>query len=163
MKCKSCGAELMEGIIFCPECGERNDVEEAQKQKEESNVPQKYCPQCGAVNIQDAGFCVNCGFSFTEDMTPQKKEKKNVHWKKSYTAVVAVVIIIGMAIFAGQYLFAGKSSSQKLLYLKDNEINIMTGKKPNVIQDDFAENAVGYTQSYYPIRFSEDGNYTEKK
>ena len=77
MKCKSCGAELMEGIIFCPECGERNDVEEAQKQKEESNVPQKYCPQCGAVNIQDAGFCVNCGFSFTEDMTPQKKEKKN--------------------------------------------------------------------------------------
>ena len=159
MKCKSCGAELMEGIIFCPECGERNDVEEAQKQKEESNVPQKYCPQCGAVNIQDAGFCVNCGFSFTEDMTPQKKEKKNVHWKKSYTAVVAVVIIIGMAIFAGQYLFAGKSSSQKLLYLKDNEINIMTGKKPNVIQDDFAENAVGYTQSYYPIRFSEDGKY----
>lgn len=33
MKCKNCGAELMEGIVFCPECGEKNEISEQSEVK----------------------------------------------------------------------------------------------------------------------------------
>ena len=50
MKCTSCGAELSEGIKFCPECG--NKVELLQK---------RFCRECGCEYTEGTKFCPACG------------------------------------------------------------------------------------------------------
>ena len=107
MKCKNCGAELTEGILFCPECGEKNEISEQMEQhtmqetadlvpetaqavtlsKEpvasdaqpsaNAPVPKKYCPQCGTENEADAVFCGNCGFSFTGNPSADAQANAN--------------------------------------------------------------------------------------
>lgn len=205
MKCKNCGAELMEGIIFCPECGEKNetdgqneyqpDQEEVKQgtedivsettepvglnrepqpdpaQEEKQEISKKYCPQCGTENVEDAVFCGNCGFSFTGLTSTGKPEKqKKSGLKKVLIAAAAVAGVVALGFGAYTVFSAGgivgnnnnKDTSKKLLYLKDNEINIVAGKKPiaidgDICDDNYSESNFGGT--YCPISFSEDGKY----
>lgn len=55
-KCNQCGAELMDGTKFCPNCGAK--VEEKPKRL--------FCPQCGQEVDPSAAFCPNCGFKLGE-------------------------------------------------------------------------------------------------
>ena len=49
MKCKNCGAELAENVLFCRECGAKV-------------APQKrFCRECGAQLEDGVKFCFNCG------------------------------------------------------------------------------------------------------
>ena len=48
MNCSGCGAKLMEGALFCIECGKR--VEKTD-----------FCPFCNAKLMEGAWFCINCG------------------------------------------------------------------------------------------------------
>lgn len=54
-RCPACGAELMEGAVFCSLCGTR--IPEA------ANSPegQKVCPQCHAAVDPEDAFCSLCG------------------------------------------------------------------------------------------------------
>lgn len=64
-KCPGCGTELEIDMVFCPRCGEKQELpqpkkEEASEEKEE--VPeQKTCPSCETQNHADANFCSVCG------------------------------------------------------------------------------------------------------
>lgn len=52
MKCKNCGAELAEGVLFCRECGAK--VEPVEKKK-------RFCRECGTEFAEGTKFCPNCG------------------------------------------------------------------------------------------------------
>lgn len=54
-RCSACGAELMEGAVFCSICGA--------KIPEVTNSPegQKVCPQCHAAVDPEDAFCSLCG------------------------------------------------------------------------------------------------------
>lgn len=57
--CPSCGAELEEDDIFCPECGHRLAAEEPVQPMQ---MPQENrCPQCGNILGPEAKFCGACG------------------------------------------------------------------------------------------------------
>ena len=48
MLCKHCGAELVDGGIFCPACGKRIDGK-------------KECPNCQKLILEQSTFCTYCG------------------------------------------------------------------------------------------------------
>lgn len=49
--CRSCGAQLGQGVAFCPNCGAQQNVE-----------PMGYsCPRCGAAISPTSRFCPKCG------------------------------------------------------------------------------------------------------
>ena len=50
MKCKKCGAELEEGVLYCRECGTKV-----------TNGEIRICTECGATVAGDAIFCPECG------------------------------------------------------------------------------------------------------
>ncbi|EEQ59214.1 hypothetical protein CBFG_02924 [Clostridiales bacterium 1_7_47FAA] len=52
-RCQKCGASLMEGVLFCPLCGE--------KVIEPTIDNSRQCPGCGAYLKAGAKFCVKCG------------------------------------------------------------------------------------------------------
>ena len=47
-KCPTCGADILDGSVFCHGCGNKLPEE-------------KKCPACGAVLTEDAAFCHECG------------------------------------------------------------------------------------------------------
>ena len=49
MKCRKCGAELAEGVLFCRECGAK--VEKRQR----------FCSECGSELPEGVKFCPECG------------------------------------------------------------------------------------------------------
>ena len=49
MKCKKCGAELADGVLFCRECGMKVEP------------MKKFCHECGAELPDGVKFCPNCG------------------------------------------------------------------------------------------------------
>ncbi len=55
--CKTCGAEILEGNIFCMECG--------------APVSVNKCPRCGEILPERAKFCGKCGNKITEAEPPQ--------------------------------------------------------------------------------------------
>lgn len=55
MKCKFCGAELLEGDKFCTACGKKVEWEEEQKPE------WIFCTQCGTKLAADSKFCTGCG------------------------------------------------------------------------------------------------------
>lgn len=152
MKCKNCGAELADGMMFCLECGEKNET------------PQelKFCPQCGTKNAQDAEFCGNCGFSFRDGTVKQTEKKAKTKGKKG---IVVGAVVCAAAVAAGAFFFlkpsgAESSSMDHIVYLKDNEIHVMSGKKPVALGEPFYQNqdsAGLYADGR--IAFSKDGSY----
>ncbi|MBD5168939.1 MAG: zinc-ribbon domain-containing protein [Oscillibacter sp.] len=57
-RCSTCGAELMEGSVFCSICGTK--VEEI------TDVRASLCPKCGAEVEPDDLFCRECGMKLQE-------------------------------------------------------------------------------------------------
>lgn len=53
--CPNCGSSIPEGTKFCPECGEKLEVNTA------SDTNHRICPFCGEVLEPDSVFCENCG------------------------------------------------------------------------------------------------------
>lgn len=58
MKCKQCGKELIEGAVFCDNCGRRVEAEEFGNM---GNGEKRFCVYCGRILLPDAEFCPNCG------------------------------------------------------------------------------------------------------
>jgi len=58
--CPNCGSSIPEGTKFCPECGEKLEVNTA------SDTNHRICPFCGEVLEPDSVFCENCGRALPE-------------------------------------------------------------------------------------------------
>lgn len=56
MKCRNCGADLEDGVLFCRECGSRVATDEV-----------RICIECGATVAADAIFCPDCGTRLDAD------------------------------------------------------------------------------------------------
>lgn len=75
-ECPSCHAEVASQSAFCPSCGAKMPIVEAEpaQQPEEAEAPQEsVCPDCGCKTEADALFCPECGNKLkdAESNTPQ--------------------------------------------------------------------------------------------
>lgn len=71
MKCKNCGAQLMEGVVFCCECGAK-----VEKQK-------RICKKCGFELEDGIKFCTNCG----ENTDPIKESEQSRQQKGGFHSI----------------------------------------------------------------------------
>ncbi len=183
--CPECGTkqEVEEKIIDVDE-GDLHQVpevekkDESQEQKAEQQPVQeetsvvnslistekiKYCHNCGAANAESDEFCYNCGTAFAkEEKTSHKNTAKipKFVWKKQYTlmtaGIVSVLVLIVLAVTILLNLFASPS----LIYVKDNEMNIFTGKESYIAGEDiFADKDDIYTLDYSDVQISDDKKY----
>ena len=58
-RCPACGAQLVEGSVFCNICGTK--LPDAPSSAEQGQQDQKVCPQCQAAIGPDDVFCTACG------------------------------------------------------------------------------------------------------
>ncbi len=60
--CDKCGAEIPVDAVFCPVCGQKKELKEA-----ETALPEgmRQCPTCGCLIRDEAKFCVKCGANLT--------------------------------------------------------------------------------------------------
>lgn len=58
-RCPACGAQLVEGSVFCNICGTK--LPDAPGSAEQGQQDQKVCPQCQAAIGPDDVFCTACG------------------------------------------------------------------------------------------------------
>lgn len=99
--CKQCGAEITEGIKFCPECGA----------KQEEVL---FCSKCGAKLAEGMDFCGECGepVKSVKPVQPSSGETgKDLpqmaqnFWQKlsrgQKSGIIAAVAIVVLGIFAG--------------------------------------------------------------
>ncbi|MCF0111959.1 MAG: zinc ribbon domain-containing protein [Erysipelotrichaceae bacterium] len=63
MKCRKCGAELTEGVLFCWKCGTKAEMQK------------RFCHECGTELVPGAKFCVKCGASV---VLPDEVEEPNI-------------------------------------------------------------------------------------
>lgn len=66
MKCKFCSEELIEGALFCSNCGKKVSI-----------IEEIECPNCKFVNPVGGKFCGNCGYSFLQSQENVSNEVKN--------------------------------------------------------------------------------------
>ena len=64
MKCRNCGADLDDGVLFCGECGAM------------VNPQKKFCRECGKEVPSNARFCSYCGADLTTTPTPEELENE---------------------------------------------------------------------------------------
>ena len=67
-KCKSCGEEIGDDVMFCPKCGTKQE----QEKKETSEQPLIRCKGCGEKIASDLIFCPLCGVR--QNSTLNRKE-----------------------------------------------------------------------------------------
>lgn len=70
-ECPSCHAEVGAQSAFCPNCGAKMPVEEAEADvqpqgAEEAVAQESVCPNCGCKTEADALFCPECGNKLRE-------------------------------------------------------------------------------------------------
>lgn len=53
MKCPKCKEEIADNSIYCPNCGDKLNLNNTM-----------YCPNCGELTESDKKFCSNCGYNF---------------------------------------------------------------------------------------------------
>lgn len=64
MKCRYCGADLDDGVLFCGECGAM------------VNPQKRFCRECGKEVPSNACFCSYCGADLTATPTPEELENE---------------------------------------------------------------------------------------
>lgn len=64
MKCRYCGANLDDGVLFCGECGAM------------VNPQKRFCRECGKEIPPNAHFCSYCGADLTTTPAPEELENK---------------------------------------------------------------------------------------
>lgn len=111
VRCPNCGSMISDKASVCPKCGSHTGFEH--------NLIT--CPECGEQYSIDLGVCPNCG-------CPSEAEVKDDYNKDSYTAIdnsekfpekkkskigliIAVVVVIGLSIFAAFRMKASKIRS----------------------------------------------------
>lgn len=161
MKCRSCGAELKDGDVFCPECGARMDepdsdrtvILDQEEEEEEGTKAQKqpqpedvYCPNCGMKLQLGDVFCDRCGYQLDGKGKKGKTGKKGgkLPLILGGAAAVAVVAVGGSFALKGLGSLGGGSGTapEELLFVSDGSVFGMNLKKPD-------EKPVEYTDSFY--------------
>lgn len=96
-KCPKCGTILEEGAMFCTACG----------------ASVKRCPNCGAVLDPKENFCSECGTKVSLDPSIHAPETNKKDYKKwmPLGIAAAVVVVIGIALSAGNDSSSGTSTS----------------------------------------------------
>ncbi len=62
-KCVNCGADMEDGDVFCPSCGQKYEEQVIEEKEEKRNV----CPNCGSENEDGSLFCATCGTKLIEE------------------------------------------------------------------------------------------------
>lgn len=76
MICKSCGAEVKDGVKFCPSCGNKIELPSPDNQQPTKNdAGGSVCASCGASLKPGAKFCPSCGSKVgeTAEKVPEAK------------------------------------------------------------------------------------------
>jgi rubredoxin/uncharacterized membrane protein YhaH (DUF805 family) len=81
--CNSCGAEILEGTIFCGECGaEYKELKEKETEKEtetetetETEKETRICSNCGIEVQEGSDFCGKCGVEYKKSKETEKESK----------------------------------------------------------------------------------------
>lgn len=145
--------------MFCKNCGTKVDEECA------------FCPNCGAV-LQQTGETMAAEPVMSEPVggteafnaangEPQGKKKRML---PIIIGSVAAIAAVAAVVVVGKNLSGGKDTD-KLYYLKDNEIMTADGRKyePIEIDDDFYGRDYGepsLSAGYiWPIQYTSDGKY----
>ena len=58
MKCPKCKEEIEDNSMYCPNCGDKLNLNNTM-----------YCPNCGELTESDKKFCSNCGYNFVNIST----------------------------------------------------------------------------------------------
>ena len=101
-KCKSCGAEMVEGAKFCIICGTTAQIESQETIEEEGLKAeaaiieeQEVCPSCKASLRKGASFCVSCGTSVKDtaiaplEPEPDKKKQPEAETSKKKNKIAS--------------------------------------------------------------------------
>lgn len=175
MNCKTCGMILEDGATFCTECGAKVEVPVvaqpvvtepvAVQPVATESMRKKFCPNCGAANEETAVCCSNCLNVFqTTSQQPTDVKKKGLqgNGKKIILGLAAlaalVIVVIGGVTVAGKFF-----EKSPMVYLKNNEITSLKGKKPYTVSDDFykeSDDVEGpYMHDRFYVQVSENGKY----
>lgn len=102
------------------------------------------CKKCGKENGNDDKFCFHCGalLESSAEAAPLPSSEKKTGKKMILvlTGVALAVVILALGGFAFVRMLSG-SSSALLVYDKDNELNLLSGKKTYSLDADFLEDA----------------------
>ncbi len=104
MKCENCGSELLNGALFCDNCGKKVEAK-----------PKKFCGNCGAEMDADAAFCGECGMSVNGAQTSVQKTAPKKKKNKSTAVIVilaAICIALG-AVIAGYLIYSGSAEDKQ--------------------------------------------------
>lgn len=66
--CASCGREIEYGVLYCPGCGAKQEVQE-------EKTCEKVCSSCGTANGKNYIYCIKCGTSLAEKKEDTENEK----------------------------------------------------------------------------------------
>lgn len=155
MKCYKCGADMIDGAVFCGNCGAR--MEDAPKAGEAAGEPSKgagapepeapvaavpeasakepesaFCPNCGKKLTAADVFCDECGYQMSgggEGAAPGKKGNKTL---LPVAVAVAVVAVAGIGALAFSQMGKGGSSGgakSKVIYAKDDSLMMIDVSK----------------------------------
>lgn len=69
VRCPNCGTDLPGDAQFCPECGQKVEIEKADEKAADPN--KYYCTECGEEVKPGMKFCIHCG---TEVHIPEPVE-----------------------------------------------------------------------------------------
>ncbi len=139
---------VAEDAVFCPSCGARNKSTDV------------FCGSCGAP-LNQVQVVPNIQGTYTAPQKPKKKKAPVIIGGFVAVAVLALVVFAAVNLFGGG---SGKGDSKPLLYLKDNELTLASGRKhePLHISDDYFDSSSEgdlYTRNSSPLQYTKDGKY----
>lgn len=141
--CSNCGAALMEGQKFCPNCGATAE-----------KFPQKViCANCGTVVSSENKFCPVCGkqVGLPSDIVSNIliKEKKS-NKKKIFiiVGVVAALVIIASLIASYFLFFVDKEIPVERIVLSEYKIELKKGETKSISCTVYPEDATDKTVTW---------------